>query len=170
MERDSFAAELEGAKASSTLQLLFKAARLLDERAIERLRRRTRLPVRAAHTTLLPHIDLEGTRLTELARRLGVSKQAVGQLVDELVAMGLLERVADPADLRAKLVRFTKRGRAGLFEGLAVLRELEVELADGLGAETMRTVHAALGAMVARYGEGARREVADATPPGERRR
>ncbi|MBX3203895.1 MAG: winged helix DNA-binding protein [Labilithrix sp.] len=155
--RDAYATELEAAKASSTLQLLFKAARLLNERAVERLRRLTKVPVRAAHTTLLPHIDLEGTRLTELARRLGVSKQAVGQLVDELVEMGVLERAADPADARAKLVRFTRRGRAGLFEGLAVLKELERELEQRLGAATMRTVHDALGVMVASYGEAAPR-------------
>src|SRR4051812_27451098 len=81
---------LEAEKARSTLQLLFKAARLLNEQAIARVRSRTKMPVRVAHTTLLPHVDLGGTRLTDLAARLGVTKQAVGQLVDELVAMGIL--------------------------------------------------------------------------------
>ena len=67
---------------------LFKAARLINEDAIARVRERTGEPVRVAHTALLPHVDLEGTRLTELARRMGVTKQAVGQLVDELEQMG----------------------------------------------------------------------------------
>jgi DNA-binding MarR family transcriptional regulator len=143
-----YRARLEAEKAQSTLQLLFKAARLINERAIARVRERTKQPVRVAHTTLLPHVDLEGTRLTELAARLGVTKQAAGQLVDELVEMGVLERVPDPADARAKLIRFSKRGRAGLLEGLNVLRELEEEMRSVVGAPTMRVLHEALTAIV----------------------
>jgi DNA-binding MarR family transcriptional regulator len=50
-----------------------------------------------------------------------VTKQAVSQLVDDLEAMEVLERVVDPDDARARRVRFTSRGRAGLLDGLAVL-------------------------------------------------
>lgn len=142
--------KLEAEKARSTLQLLFKAARLLNERAIARVRARTNRPVRFAHTTLLPHVALEGTRLTDLASRLGVTKQAAGQLVDELVEMGMLERAPDPEDARAKLVRFSKRGRTALLEGLAVLNELEAELRDLVGEPEMRALHDALDAIVRR--------------------
>ncbi|MBX3189418.1 MAG: MarR family transcriptional regulator [Labilithrix sp.] len=145
----SFRETLEAEKAKRTLQLLFKAARLLNERAIARVRARTGKPVRVAHAALLPHVDLEGTRLTELARRLGVSKQAAGQLVDELEGYGMLERVTDPHDARAKLVRFSKRGRAGLLEGLAVLRELEDEARAVVGDAKMRAMHDALATIIA---------------------
>jgi DNA-binding MarR family transcriptional regulator len=131
------------------VQLLFKAARLLNERAIERIRLRTDQPVRVTHTTVLPHIDLEGTRLTELARRLGVTKQAAGQLVDELGEMGLLERVADPQDARAKLVRYSKKGQAAMLEGLQVLGEIEAEMRDVVGEAKMRAMHEALAAVIA---------------------
>src|SRR4051794_4665883 len=141
--------ELEAAKAKSTVQLLFKAARLLNERAISEARTRMNKPVRVAHTTLLPHVDLEGTRLTDLAERLGVTKQAAGQLVDELVEMNLLERVADPADARAKLVRFSARGRAALFEGLSVLREIETGITELVGEKKMRIFHEVLTSIVA---------------------
>ena len=146
---DTHRARLEVEKAQSTVQLLFKAARLLNERAIGRVRERTGKPLRVSHTALLPHLDLEGTRLTVLAERLGVSKQAAGQLVDELEAMGFVERAPDPADARAKLVRFSKRGQKSLFEGLAVLRELEVELRAIAGATQLRVVHDVLAAIVA---------------------
>ena len=142
-------AKLETKKAESTLQLLFKAARLLNERAIGRVRERTGKPLRVSHTALLPHLDLEGTRLTVLAERLGVSKQAAGQLVDELEEMGFVERARDPADARAKLVRFSKRGQKSLFEGLAVLGELEVELRAIAGAAQLRVVREVLAAVVA---------------------
>lgn len=141
--------KLEAEKAKRTVQLLFKAARLLNARAIGRIRARTDRPVRVAHTTVLPHVDLEGTRLTELARRLGVSKQAAGQLVDELEEMGMLERAPDPADARAKLVRFSKQGQAALLGGLGVLGEIEEEIREVVGDARMRAMHEALAAIVA---------------------
>lgn len=146
---DELRAKLETKKAASTLQLLFRAARLLNERAIGRVRERTGKPLRPSHTALLPHLDLEGTRLTVLAERLGVSKQAAGQLVDELEEMGFVERARDPDDARAKLVRFSRRGQKSLFEGLAVLGELEVELHALAGAAELRVFHDVLAVIVA---------------------
>ena len=150
MASPTFKRRLETEKSRRTVQLLFKAARLLNDRAIGRVRERTGKPVRLAHTALLPHVDLAGTRLTTLAERLGVSKQAAGQLVDELVELGMLERVPDPNDARAKLVRFSKRGEQTLFDGLEVLRELEDEIRTWVGDSRMIALHAALAAVVAR--------------------
>jgi DNA-binding MarR family transcriptional regulator len=144
-----FRDRLEAEKAKRTVQLLFKAARLLNESAIGRVRERTGKPVRVAHTTLLPHVDLAGTRLTVLASRLGTTKQAAGQLVDELVEQGMLERVPDPTDARAKLVKFSKRGERALLDGLEVLRELEDEMRAVVGNTKMASLHAALAAIVA---------------------
>ncbi|WP_394848664.1 MarR family transcriptional regulator [Pendulispora brunnea] len=149
MPTDAYRKQLEAEKARSTVQLLFKAARLLNERAIERVRTRSGQPVRVAHTALFPHIDLEGTRLTDIAKRLGVTKQAAGQLVDELEAMGMLERVPDPADARAKLVRYSKRGQKALLDGLAVLAEIGDEMQSIIGASRMTALHEALTAIVA---------------------
>lgn len=141
----AFPETLEVAKRASTAQLLFKCARLVNERAL------ATLPVepgqvrpRPAHVALFPHIALEGTRSSELARRLGVSKQAVGQLVAELEAMGVVERRPDPDDGRAKRVCFTDRGMRSLLNGLDHLRGVEEELAAAVGAETMASLHDAL--------------------------
>lgn len=118
---------IETAKQQSTLQLLFKAARLVNEQALARLQSASGLTnIRPAHTNLFPHIDFEGTRITVLADRLGISKQAVATLVDELVDAGGLEKVPDPQDGRAKLVRF-KPGM--ILHGLGELRAFEEELA-----------------------------------------
>lgn len=149
MVSDAYRDKLEAEKAQRTVQLLFKAARLLNERAIARVQRRTDARVRVAHTALFPHVDLEGTRLTEIAKRLGMTKQAAGQLVDELEEMGVLERIPDPADARAKLVRFSKKGRRGLLEGLEVLREIEDEMREVVGDAKMRAMHEALAAIIA---------------------
>ena len=125
-------ATLEQRKRASALQLLLRCARRVDEQAVARIRAASGRPVRTAHTALLPHIDLDGTRVTEIARRLGVTKQAVAPLVDELVAWGVLEKVADPADARARRVRFAGGG-AALLPGLDVLQAFEQELAGTLG-------------------------------------
>ncbi|MCR9164892.1 MAG: MarR family winged helix-turn-helix transcriptional regulator [Nannocystaceae bacterium] len=141
--------EFELRKRSSLGQVLMKAARLLNEQAIDRVRARTEQDLRPAHTAVFPHIDLEGTRLTVLAARMGMSKQAVGQLVGELEAMEVVERVPDPSDGRAKLVRFCQRdGKLVLFEGLAVLIEFEAELAEQLGRERIDALHAQLTALL----------------------
>lgn len=130
---------LERAKEASTLQLLFKAARLVEEQARARVAAMPGRPsLRPSHTALFPHLDFEGTRISTLAERLGITKQAVSQLVDDLEALGVVERRADRSDGRARLVRFTKRGLAGLFDGLRTLEAFERELEATVGTETMR--------------------------------
>jgi DNA-binding MarR family transcriptional regulator len=129
--------EIEAKKRVSAGQLLLKAARLLNERATARVRRAAKVGFRTPHTALLPHIDFEGTRLTELAARVGTSKQAVGELVAELEAMGLLRRDRDPSDARARLVRFTAHGRRALLHGLGILAGIEAELAGEIGSARM---------------------------------
>jgi len=144
----SFPEELEAAKRASPAQLLFRAARLLNERGIARVRERGRPEIRVAHTALLPYIDLDGTRITEIARRMGVTKQAVNQAVGDLEAMRMVRRSKDPTDGRAKLVRFTARGKRELLRGLSVLGELEAELAGALGDARLRRMHEDLAALV----------------------
>lgn len=142
-------AELEVRKGANLPQVLMKAARLVNEQAVGRLRELTGQDIRPAHTSVFPHIDLEGTRLTEIAVRMGMSKQAVGQLVSELVAMGSLERVPDPTDGRAKLIRFARRdGELVIFGGLAVLAEFQQGLMNALGTDRIDRLHADLTALL----------------------
>ena len=134
---------------ATTLQLLFKAARLANERALARAAADpARPPVRAAHTALFPHLDFAGIRLTDLAARVGVSKQAVGQLVDDLAAHGMVERVSDPDDKRARRIRFSRRGHAALLQGLGVLREIEDALAAAVGKRRMRELNETLSLVI----------------------
>jgi len=135
---DDYAARLEAAKRASTGQLLLRAARLFNEAGIARVRATRNPRFRLAHTQLFPHIDLEGTRVTEIAARAGITKQAVGQIVSELQADGMLERLPDPTDGRAKRVRFTARGRRALLDGVGVLQSLEADLEQQIGEARMR--------------------------------
>lgn len=124
---------IEAAKIDHLGQLLLRAARLFDEEGRRRARAEGLGELRPAHFRLFPHIDWDGTRITELAERVGTTKQAVGQTVTELEQAGLVARRVDPGDQRARLVCFTARGRRALLNGLGVLSELEARLDDELG-------------------------------------
>ena len=89
--------------------------------------------VTVAHIGLLPHLDAEGTRVSTLATRSGMTKQGMGQLVQELERHGYLKRSPDPADGRASIVAFTPRGTALLEAALTVTRDLERDYAELLG-------------------------------------
>ena len=144
-----YASRLEGAKRQSTLQVLFKVARLLDETALARVAAKRRYPeLRRSHMSLLPHIALAGTRITDLSESLGITKQAVSQLVDDLERLGVLARTPDPDDARARRVVFTERGREGLLEGLRVLQDLEGELARHIGKGRMDDLRTGLLALL----------------------
>lgn len=142
----SYERKLEAKKRASTAQLLFKCARLVNERALETLPTEPAAPrPRPAQMALFPHIDLrEGTRVTELAAKLGITKQAVGQLVDDLEAYGWMERRPDPDDGRAKRVHFTEHGKASMLDGLDHLQQIERELVRAVGKPVMASLHAAL--------------------------
>lgn len=137
----------------SNFELLFRAARLVNEAAVMRVNAGGGT-LRIAHTTLFPHITSDGVRLTELADKLGVTKQAIGPLVDDLERDGFVERVGDPGDGRAKRIRWTPKGRRAVLHGLDVLSDLERELARTVG----RARIAELGKTCARLVEALARE------------
>jgi DNA-binding MarR family transcriptional regulator len=137
----------------STFELLFRAARLVNERAVAHARDAGATNLRLAHTQLFPHIAFDGIRMTEIAKRLEVTKQAIGPLVDDLVAAGMVERIPDPSDQRAKLIRWTRRGRRALEHGLGVLAQLERDVAATVGAARMSSLADTLQAVIAALGE-----------------
>lgn len=137
-------------KRASVAQLLFKCARLVNERAMARVNARPGGHVlKASYTALFPHLDFVGVPVASLAQKLGISKQAVSQTLAELAGRGIVELVADPDDGRAKRARFTRKGGEAIGDGLAVLRTLEDELAADIGAPRMAALHDALLALEA---------------------
>ncbi|MGB5703883.1 MAG: MarR family transcriptional regulator [Polyangiales bacterium] len=130
---------IDAAKQRNLGQLLLRSARLFDAMAFARWSA-GHPTIRRAHLQLMPHLDLEGTRITELARRAEITKQAVGQLVSDMEASGYVERLPDPTDQRAKMVVLTQRGRQAVLEGLAVFEELREELEAETGGGTMEAL------------------------------
>jgi DNA-binding MarR family transcriptional regulator len=78
-------------------------------------------------------IDPGGTRITELAERTRMTKQAVGELVRYLAGCGYVEVAADPADRRARVVTLTDRGWSAIDTGERVIDGFDRWLSDAIG-------------------------------------
>jgi DNA-binding MarR family transcriptional regulator len=100
--------------------------------------------VRPTHGCVFRFVREDGMRLTELASLAGITKQSAGELVDDLADLGYVERVPDPADRRAKLIRLTKRGEKAQGVGFGLFFELEKRWAERYGAERLGQLRALL--------------------------
>ncbi len=90
-------------------------------------------PQKPKHSAVFAQISLDGSRLTELARRANMTPQSMAELVDELVDMGYVVRQPDPSDGRAKLIVLTKRGRDAVAAGRRTIDGLEEQVTATLG-------------------------------------
>lgn len=129
--------------------LLLQGARWFDDALIGALHAAGWPAITHSHSMLFPQLDPGGTTQSELARRLGVSRQAVHQLVSDLVSMGLIEVVHDPSSRRSKLVRLTRAGRTSVGTALAAFEVIEERLSARIGT---RHVAALRGALEADWG------------------
>ncbi|MEV6561784.1 MarR family transcriptional regulator [Nocardia sp. NPDC051756] len=100
--------------------------------------------VRAAHAPVFQLIEPDGTRLTALAERAGMTKQAMGELVRHLEGHGYVEVDVDPADRRARLVRLTKHGWAVVDAGVAVVERFDRHLDEIVGADEVARLRGTL--------------------------
>ena len=132
-----------GADVARTTQLVLHAGRLLGDLTVRRMR--VQFPgFRASHGRLLPLLEAGTARLSDLSQRLGVSKQAAGQLVEELESEGLVQREADPADRRARRVRLTPRGKRVVADVRGLHASFDAALEARLGARDRAAAVAAM--------------------------
>ena len=102
--------------------------------------------VRRAHNAVLANLPADGARLTELAEAAGITKQAMAELVDDLVAKGYVAKVADPTDGRAKRIVWAERGEAAHRATLAAFATIDAEVAAVVGADGVARLRRLLGA------------------------
>jgi DNA-binding MarR family transcriptional regulator len=132
-------------------RLLGHAIRRFDERVLHLMAHNVDVPlalsnlaaraqISAAHVHITRHLDLQGTRLTDLAQKAGMSKQAMGDLVDQSEAWGLVTREADPRDARARLVRFTPTGLLWLQAFKEAVAQAESEFRQEVGPDVATVV------------------------------
>lgn len=114
-------------------RLLNSAIRRFESRVFKLLATAGHREARLSHLNLTRNLDVSGTRITELARRAEMTKQAMSELVVQCENLGLIKRVPDTADARAKVVKFTKRGLIWLDAFKRALLQAEIEMRSQLG-------------------------------------
>lgn len=114
--------------------LMFVSYRAMDER-VRLAMHEAGYDVTVAQSRIAQRIAEEGTRLTELADRAQVTKQTASLLVAALEREGLVERVPDPADGRARLIRLSARGQEAAARAQEVVLGVEREWTEHLGPE-----------------------------------
>ena len=125
--------------------------------------------LRPAHMSIFQHVDHPpaGTRITDLAERAQMTKQSMGQLVADLEAGGYLERVPDPTDGRAKIVRLTERGWTVHEEAGEIVKRLEADWAARLGGQKLDQLRCLLKELIATLEASATRHRASQDGPLE---
>ena len=105
-----------------------------------------------ADSDILVLLEPEGIRLTELARRRQVTKQAAHEQVHSLVKRGYLALETDPEDRRARIVCYTRKG-LNLTRALAdIKRQLNRKVTDAIGADRLRVLRETLAVVEEKLG------------------
>ncbi len=100
--------------------------------------------VGAAHIHITRHLSLQGDRITDLAERASMSKQAMMDVVDQCEAWGLVLRESDPHDRRAKRVRYTDAGREWHAAFQRAVQQAEAEFVEAVGQDVATVVRIGL--------------------------
>ena len=132
-------------------RLMGQALRRFDERVLHLMAHNAEVPlalsnlaaraqIGAAHVHITRHLGLHGSRLTELAEQAGMSKQAMGDLVTQCEAWGLVRREPDPLDARARRIVFTASGLLWLDAFRQAVAQAETEFRAQVGADVATVV------------------------------
>lgn len=116
-------------------QLLLSRFNWMNARLMDSAARHGYGEVTDAMSRLFAHLAGRPVGLSELARRLAVSRQAVHQLANEAAALGLVEFVPSESDGRVKLLRFTQKGWAMSDVAVREIQAIEAMLAQHIGAD-----------------------------------
>jgi DNA-binding MarR family transcriptional regulator len=156
-------AELPRLGRKPLIALIDRANRALQADMVQVAHRRGHRELKPAHNYVFATLADNGSRTADMATRAGVTRQSMGEVIREMVALGILEMRPDPEDRRAKLVTYTEHGRWIAGHGREHLIELEQRFADEFGPaeyETAREVIGRIAELLERWAEEAGEETA----------
>jgi DNA-binding MarR family transcriptional regulator len=99
----------------------------------DRMRKKGYGFIGSTHIRVLSQIADQGTELSDVIRRVGLSKQGINKILRQLESEDLIMTEVSQVDSRSRIVRFTKSGRKFLNSGFEVIDELEEEYVNELG-------------------------------------
>ena len=117
------------------IALVHDADKAFQAHMVRNAHERGRPDIKPAHNFLFAILGDEGDRAASLAVRAGITRQSMGEVIRDLVDIGILEMVPDPDDGRAKIVRYTPEGKQFAGEGYLHLGDLERTFEEEFGAD-----------------------------------
>jgi DNA-binding MarR family transcriptional regulator len=120
--------------------------------------------IRPTHGCVFRFVKGDGKRLTDIAELAGMTKQSVGEIVDDLVSRGYVKRIPDPEDKRAKIICLTERGERAQGTGLALFAKVEEQWAERFGTERIAQMRELLEEVAANEAPEAAPELAEREP------
>ncbi len=125
-------------RAANLRQCLLRTSRLVNIAIVEGLHQRGFIKLRSTHTTLLSNLDLEGSSLTTIAQRAGITKQAMGRLADELVQLNYITKTRSKDDKRLIKIELTPSGLKLMKHSFTIMNELENRCSSRLGINNFK--------------------------------
>jgi DNA-binding MarR family transcriptional regulator len=117
------------------IALVHRADRAFQTHMVKEAHSRGRPDIKPAHNAIFSIMGAEGERASSLAAHAGITRQSMGEVVRDLVGLGILEMVPDPEDGRAKVIRYTEEGTRFTNVGMRHIRSLEDRFVEEFGAD-----------------------------------
>ena len=127
------------------IALAEKGARALRTDMLRSAHRKGFTELAPSHNAVFAVLPPEGSRAADMAVRAGITRQSMGEVIRDMIRVGLVETVPDPADGRAKIVKFTAYGKRVASGGYRHILELEERFSDEFGEEDWATTRRVLG-------------------------
>lgn len=144
MNDDDALRAFQEASLRDVAMLLMAASRTVNAEVLHEIDPDGTSGVRLAHVPIIAVLDAGGTRIGDLAHRVGVTRQAIAALVKDLETAGIVECLPDADDRRATRVHLTPRGIAFCAAATDVMARREAELRERIGAERLETAREVL--------------------------
>lgn len=125
-------------------RMLLKLERHFTRQVLQKLAADGIEDITLRHFVIIPYIDHKGIRAVDIARQVGITKQAVSKLVDELVQKDYLELKPDPTDGRAFLVSMSEKGNEFLKLTIKYTQQVESQWCNQVGEDDFKTMKSAM--------------------------
>jgi DNA-binding MarR family transcriptional regulator len=135
------------------IALATKAGRALQADMVVQSHQRGYPEIQPSHNAVFATLPPEGARAADMANRFGITRQSMGEVIRDMAELGLVEMVPDPADGRAKIVRFTEYGGTCAQQGFNYIQELDQVFRDKFGSEAVDATYRVLAGVLELLGE-----------------
>jgi DNA-binding MarR family transcriptional regulator len=127
---------------------LYTLYRIYDSRVLAGLHSAGFTDIRPVHTDIVRSVDVGGSRVTDVASRCNITKQAAGQVIKELVSLGYVSQMTDRKDTRVRMVIFTAKGMDLIVHLGGIFKRIDSKLAAVIGIKELATFRSQVDQMI----------------------